>query len=118
VVTTGDGLLATFDSPARAIRAAAEAHEAAAGLGLALRAGIHSGEIEPVPGNIRGMAVHVAARVSAAAAPGETLVSEAAAALVESADIGFEDRGIHELKGVTGGRQLYAARHSSVDQQR
>ena len=116
VSTTGDGLLATFDSPARAIRAAAEAHEAAVGLGLLLRAGVHTGEIEPVPGNIRGLAVHVAARIAATAAPGETLVSAAAMALVESADIAFDDRGTHQLKGVSGGRQLYAARRVQPDQ--
>ena len=121
VVTTGDGLLATFDSPARAIRAAADAHETASGLGLTLRAGVHTGEIEPVPGNIRGLAVHLAARVAAAAAPGETLVSATAMALVESADIAFEDRGTHEMKGISGGRQLYAARRAAPvrpDQQR
>ena len=118
VATTGDGLLATFDSPARAIRAAAEAHEAAARLGLTLRAGVHTGEIEPVPGNIRGLAVHLAARVAAAAGPGETMVSATSMGLVESADIAFDDRGTHELKGVTGARQLYAARRVADDQQR
>ena len=118
VATTGDGLLATFDSPARAIRAAAEAHEAAARLGLTLRAGVHTGEIEPVPGNIRGLAVHLAARVAAAAGRGETMVSATSMGLVESADIAFEDRGTHELKGVTGARQLYAARRVADGQQR
>ena len=110
VATTGDGLLATFDSPARAIRAAIEAHQGARALNVRLRAGIHTGEIEAIPGNIRGMAVHIAARVVAAAAPGETLVSESSRILVEAADLAFDDRGSHLLKGVSGERRLYAAR--------
>jgi class 3 adenylate cyclase len=110
VATTGDGMLATFDSAARAIRASAEMHDAAATLDLRLRAGVHTGEIEHVPGNIRGLAVHLVSRVAAAAQPGETLVSSVAMGLVEAADIVFEDRGAHQLKGVTGARQLYAAR--------
>jgi hypothetical protein len=109
VTTTGDGLLATFDGAARAIRCAAEIHTAANELGIRVRAGVHTGEVEPVPGNIRGLAVHIAARVAAIAQPGETLVSGTTREMVSSADIGFEDRGSHELKGVTGARQLWAA---------
>jgi class 3 adenylate cyclase len=110
VRTTGDGILATFDSAARAIRAAMEMHDAAAKLNLQLRAGVHTGEIEHVPGNIRGLAVHLVARLAAAADPGETFVSAVAMGLVEAPDIVFDDRGMHDLKGVTGARQLYAAR--------
>jgi class 3 adenylate cyclase len=110
VATTGDGMLATFDSAARAIRASEEMHDAAATLDLQLRTGVHTGEIEHVPGNIRGLAVHLVSRLVAEAQPGETLVSSVAMGLVEAADIVFEDRGPHQLKGVTGARQLYAAR--------
>lgn len=85
-------------------------HDAAATLNLRLRAGLHTGEIEHVPGNIRGLAVHLVSRLTAAAEPGETFVSAVAMGLVEAADIVFEDRGAHELKGVTGTRQVYAAR--------
>jgi class 3 adenylate cyclase/mannose-6-phosphate isomerase-like protein (cupin superfamily) len=114
VATTGDGMLATFDSAARAIRASTEMHDAAATLDLRLRAGVHTGEIEHVPGNIRGLAVHLVSRLAAAAEPGETFVSAVAMGLVEAADIVFEDRGAHELKGVTGTRQVYAARVTSA----
>jgi class 3 adenylate cyclase len=110
VATTGDGLLATFDSAARAARAAAEIHEGAEGLGLRIRAGVHTGEVEAVPGNIQGLAVHVAARVAAVAAPGETWVSATTRDVISAADLEFEDRGVHELKGVSGTRQLYAVR--------
>jgi hypothetical protein len=110
VATTGDGMLATFDSAARAIRAAAEIHQAAAKLNLRLRAGVHTGEIEPTPGNIRGMAVHLVARLASAAEPGETFVSAIAKSLVEAPDIVFDDRGMRNLKGVTGAREVYAAR--------
>ena len=110
VTTTGDGVLATFDGAARAIRSAGDIITAATELGLEIRAGIHTGEIEPVPGNIRGMAVHIASRVTALAAAGETLVSSTTAEMVSADDIGFEDRGFHELKGLTGPRQLFAAR--------
>jgi hypothetical protein len=110
VATTGDGILATFDSAARAIRAAAEMHDAAGELDLRLRAGVHTGEIELIPGNIRGMAVHLVARLTSAAEPGETFVSAVAMGLVEAPDIVFDDRGMRDLKGVTGSRQAYAAR--------
>jgi class 3 adenylate cyclase len=111
VTTTGDGMLATFDGAARAIRCAVDVHAAASELGLQLRAGIHTGEIEPVPGNVRGMAVHVANRIAALAHPEETLVSGTTAEMVSADDIGFDDRGTHELKGLTGPRQLWAARY-------
>ena len=110
VATTGDGMLATFDGAARAIRCAAAIHADAGELGISIRAGVHTGEVEPVPGNIRGFAVHLAARVAAAAAPGETLVTGTTREMVSSPDIAFEDRGSHELKGVEGARQLWAAR--------
>jgi class 3 adenylate cyclase len=108
VTTTGDGLVATFDSAARAVRAAAEIHEAAEGLGIRIRAGIHTGEVEPVPGNVRGLAVHLAARIAAAAAPGETLVSTMVREMTTAGDLIFEDRGSHELKGISAARQLYS----------
>jgi adenylate/guanylate cyclase family protein len=110
VATTGDGMLATFDGAARAIRCATRIHADATELGIRVRAGVHTGEVEMVPGNIRGFAVHLAARVAAAAAPGETLVSGTTREMVSSTDIAFEDRGSHELKGVEGPRQLWAAR--------
>jgi class 3 adenylate cyclase len=108
--TTGDGMLATFDGAARAARAAAEIHDAATSLGIAVRAGIHTGEVDPVPGNIRGMAVHVAARIAALAGAGETLVSATTREVISADDLAFEDRGSHELKGVAGARTLYAVR--------
>jgi class 3 adenylate cyclase len=110
VATTGDGLLATFDSAARAVRAAAEIHTTAENLGLRIRAGVHTGEVESVPGNIQGIAVHIAARLAAAAAPGETCVSGTTREVISATDLVFDDRGIRELKGVSGPRQLYAVR--------
>jgi class 3 adenylate cyclase len=113
VATTGDGLLATFDSAARAARAALEIHAGAEQIGLRIRAGIHTGEVEAVPGNIQGLAVHIAARVAAAAAPGETCVSATSRDVTTAVDLVFEDRGMHELKGVSGKRRLYAVRRGA-----
>jgi class 3 adenylate cyclase len=109
ISTTGDGLIATFDGAARAVRAAAAMHAGAGRLRIAIRAGVHTGEVEAVPGNIRGMAVHVAARVAAAAGPGETYVSAVTREVISADDLAFEDRGPHDLKGVSGPRQLFAA---------
>lgn len=105
--TTGDGIMATFDGAARAARAALELHAAAKGLGIRIRAGIHTGEVDAVPGTIRGLAVHVAARIAAAAGPGETLVSATTREVIAAEDLAFEDRGAHELKGIQGPRTLY-----------
>jgi class 3 adenylate cyclase len=106
----GDGLLATFDGPSRAIRCAQEAGARAARLGLKLRSGIHNGEAEVDGSRVRGIAVHAAARICALAEPGEVLVSSTVRDLAAGAGISFQDRGVHELRGVPEPRQLYAAR--------
>lgn len=109
VDTAGDGVLATFDGPARGIRCAAGIRDAVRSLGLEVRSGLHTGEIERSGAGVRGIAVHIGARVSALAGAGEILVSGTVRDLVAGAAIGFEDRGIHSLKGVPGGRRLFAA---------
>ena len=108
VKTTGDGLLATFDGPARALRAATSIRAAARNDGLGVRAGIHVGEVELVAGDVRGVAVHAAARILARAGEGEILVSETTRVLARSTGLEFEDRGTHELKGLDGEWRLFA----------
>ena len=108
VKTMGDSFLATFDGPARAIRCALAIMRAVHPLGLQLRAGLHTGECELVEGDLAGLAVHIAARVLAAAAPGEILASRTVTDLVAGSKIPFRDRGVHELKGVPGEWQLFA----------
>lgn len=108
VATTGDGFLVTFDSAARAVTCAAAIARAVETVGLQIRAGVHTGEVEYVAGNVRGVTVHAAARVAALAAPGEVLVSSTTRELVSGSGLEFEDRGSHELKGLTGVRQLFA----------
>jgi class 3 adenylate cyclase len=97
---TGDGALATFDGPARAINCACAIRDAVEDLGLTIRAGLHTGEVEMADGDIHGIAVHIAARIMAIAGPSEVLVSGAIPPLVLGSRIGFDDRGSHELKGV------------------
>ena len=108
VDTTGDGVLAVFDGPAAAIRCAGKIRSAVNGLGLQIRAGIHVGEVESSGNDLRGVAVHEAARVMAAANPDEVLVSETTRALSLSSGLGFADRREHHLKGLDGPRRLYA----------
>jgi class 3 adenylate cyclase len=107
VDTAGDGLLAIFDAPARALRCASAIRSAAGAQGLRVRGGVHAGEVATAGDGVRGVAVHEAARVMAAAAPGEILVSEAVPALVSGLDLRFEPRGEYELKGF-GPRKLLA----------
>jgi class 3 adenylate cyclase len=107
VNTTGDGLLATFDGPARAVRCANAIVEAVRPLGFEVRAGCHTGEIELEEGDVRGIAVHIGARVEALADPGEVLVSSTVKDLVAGSGIVFEDAGEHELKGVPDRWRLY-----------
>lgn len=107
---TGDGFLAAFDGPARAIRCAwAILRQVDERIGLGVRAGIHTGEVESVGSNFRGLAVHVAARVSALAGAGEVLTSSTVKELVLGSGIQFDDRGQHELKGVPDTWRIYAA---------
>jgi class 3 adenylate cyclase len=108
IKTLGDGFLATFDGPARAIQCASSARDAIRELGLEIRAGLHTGEVEVMNGDIGGIAVNIGARVGAVAAAGEVLVSRTVADLVAGSGIEFEDRGTHPLKGVPGEWQLYA----------
>ena len=108
IKTMGDGFLATFDGPARAIRAARAMIEGARALDVAVRAGIHTGEVELTGGDIAGMAVNIGARVGALAGPGEVLVSSTVKELVVGSGIGFAERGSYELKGVPGEWRLFA----------
>lgn len=108
VKTTGDGLLATFDGPARAIRCAAALRDDLKGHDLELRAGVHTGEVEVRGNDIGGIAVHIGARVLAIAKGGEVLVSPSVPPLVAGSGLTFEDRGLHELRGVEGAWNIYA----------
>lgn len=108
VATTGDGFLATFDSAARAVTCGAAIARAVEALDLEIRAGVHTGEVEYAAGNVRGVTVHAAARIAALAAPGEVLVSGTTRELLSGSGLAFADRGSHELKGLTGERQLFA----------
>ncbi len=110
VTTTGDGFLALFDSAQGAVVCADSICRASSDLGLQIRSGIHTGEVEMVPNNVRGLAVHTVARIVALAAPGEVLVSATTRDLLAGAAVTFEDRGSHELKGLSGTRAVYAAR--------
>jgi class 3 adenylate cyclase len=106
--TTGDGILATFDGPASALHAADAIRSAAARHGLRVRAGVHVGEVQFVGGDVRGIAVHEAARIMATAGAGEILVSEATRALAQPSGFAFDDRGAHTLRGLDGERRLFA----------
>ena len=110
--TAGDGLVATFDGPARGIRCAHAMSLGVHRLGIEIRAGLHSGECELVGDSVVGIAVHIGARVASKAAPGEILVSSTVKDLVAGSGIQFRDRGTHELKGVPGEWRLYATETS------
>jgi pimeloyl-ACP methyl ester carboxylesterase len=109
VDTAGDGFLATFDGPARAVRCAISAGDAVRQLGVEIRAGLHTGECELDGPKVRGIAVHTGARIASLAGAGEVLVSQTVKDLVSGSGLAFEDRGVHELKGVPGEWRVYAA---------
>jgi class 3 adenylate cyclase len=106
----GDGFLALFDGAAKAVHAAAAMDPAVADLGLRVRVGIHTGEVEIVGGQARGVAVHAAARVASLAGPGEVLVSGTTRDLLDGSGLSLESRGEHELKGLRGARSIFALR--------
>jgi class 3 adenylate cyclase len=106
--TAGDGFLATFDGPARGIRCACSIRDGVQALGLQIRAGLHTGEVELSDSGPRGLAVHIGARVGALAGSGEVLVSRTVADLVVGSGIKLADRGEHRLKGVPGRWRLFA----------
>jgi DNA-binding SARP family transcriptional activator/class 3 adenylate cyclase len=109
VDSAGDGVFALFDGPARAIRCASAIGEELRAVGLTIRAGVHTGEIEQVDGSVSGIAVHIGARIAASADPGEVLVSSTVKDIVAGSGIAFEERGEHELAGVPGSWRLFAA---------
>jgi class 3 adenylate cyclase len=109
VDTAGDGFFASFDGPARAVRCARSIVEGVHELGIDVRSGLHTGECELVDGKIGGIAVHTGARVASYAGAGEVLVSSTVKDLVAGSGLEFEDRGVHELKGIPGEWRLYAA---------
>jgi len=108
--TAGDGFMASFDGPARAIRCACAIQDAVSQLRLEIRAGVHTGECERIGDKLSGIAVHIAARVAGTAGPGQVLVSQTVRDLVAGSGIEFEDRGEHELKGVSETWRLFSVR--------
>jgi peptide/nickel transport system substrate-binding protein len=112
--TAGDGFFAAFDAPARAVGCALTISSVMPELGLHIRAGVHSGEVEEAGGKLRGIAVHIGARVGASAVADEVLTSATVRDLVAGSGIDFEDRGVRELKGVSGEWHLYAAREGAL----
>ena len=109
VKTIGDGFLATFDATTRAVRAATEIVTQAKGMGLEVRAGVHTGEVEVRPDDVVGLAVSIAKRICDLAGPGEVFVSRTVSDLAAGSGIAFDDRGDHTLKGVPGTWQLFTA---------
>jgi class 3 adenylate cyclase len=107
VKTTGDGFIAVFDGATRAVRCASAISRSAAEVGLPIRIGIHTGEVEFIGGDIRGVAVHAAARVMALAGPGEVFLSSTTSDLLEGSGIAVEDAGTPELKGLSGPRRVF-----------
>jgi class 3 adenylate cyclase len=105
--TAGDGFLATFDGPARAVRCARAIGERVRDLGIEIRAGCHTGEVEMVEKDVRGIAVHIGARIAALAGPSEVFVSSTVKDLTAGSGLVFEDQGEHQLKGVPGEWRLY-----------
>jgi class 3 adenylate cyclase len=112
--TAGDGFFARFDGPARAIRCACAIANGVSELGLEVRQGLHAGECELVDGKVGGIAVHIGARVAAAAKPGEVLVSSTVHDLVAGSGLRFRERGAVELKGIPGDWRLYSVDPSSA----
>jgi class 3 adenylate cyclase len=112
IETTGDGFLASFDGPARAIHCARAITDKVHTIGLEVRAGLHCGECEIRGDHLAGIAVHIAARVAALAQAGEVLVSRTVTDLVAGSGIGFAERGVHTLKGVPGEWQTFAVEES------
>ena len=110
IKSTGDGILALFDRPGRGIRCATALRDRLKGTGVEIRAGVHTGEVQLRGDDVGGIAVHFAARVMAAAAPGEVLVSGTVHDLVAGSDYVLEDRGAHALKGIGGEWRLFAVR--------
>ena len=108
VDTAGDGFLATFDAPGRAVRCAEEILAAVDRLGLTLRVGLHTGECELIDGKLGGLTVHLAARIAAVASSGELIVSSTVKDLMAGSGVAFSDRGVHALKGMPEGWRLFA----------
>ena len=108
IKTLGDGFVATFDGPARAVHCARAIVEDVGRLGLEVRAGLHTGECELLEADVTGIAVHIAARICAMARAGEILVSSTVNDLTVGSDLGFAERGVHPLRGVPGEWRVYA----------
>lgn len=111
IKTTGDGLIALFDSAERAVRAGLEVGRQVTDLGIQIRAGVQTGEIEMSAGDVRGVVVHATARMMALAGPGEVVVSATVRDLLEGSELDLEDFGLHTLKGLPGERHLYRVSH-------
>jgi class 3 adenylate cyclase len=108
IKTTGDGILAMFDGAARAVRCAVALRDAATGIGLEMRTAVHTGEVDMVEDDIRGIAIHEASRMLALAGASQVLVSATTAALIRDLEVALEDLGEHELRGIDAARRIYA----------